>query len=129
MPAHHLVADRRDHVAEGERAGFLRHPGVEDHLQQQVAQFVLQLAQLAAVDRIGDLVGFLDGVGGDAGEVLLQVPRATAGGIAQRRHDPEQGGDVASIVRPWIAHAGSIVRRAGSPRATKSPLSRPSRWL
>ena len=40
MAADHLVADRRHHVAEVERVLLLRHARVEDHLQQQVAEFV-----------------------------------------------------------------------------------------
>jgi hypothetical protein len=47
---------------------------VEHHLQQQVAQLVLQIGQVVAVDRIGDFVGFLDGVRRDAGEILLTGP-------------------------------------------------------
>jgi hypothetical protein len=32
---------------------------MEDHLQQQVAEFAAQVVQIAAVDRVGDFVGFL----------------------------------------------------------------------
>ena len=93
MAAHHLVADRSDDVGEGERALLLRHARMEHHLQQQVAQLVLQVAQVAAVDRIGDLVGLFDRVRRDAGEVLFDIPGATALRIAQARHDGEQAVD------------------------------------
>ena len=59
-----------------ERALLLGHAGVEHDLQQQVAQLVPQVVEIAARDRVGDLVGFLDRVGRDGREVLLQVPRA-----------------------------------------------------
>ena len=55
---------------------FLRHAGVEHDLEQQVAEFVLEVAEVAAGDGVGDLVGFLERVGRDGREVLLQVPRA-----------------------------------------------------
>ena len=129
MPARHLVADRRHHVGERERALLLRHPRMEHHLQQQVAELVLQIAQVAAVDRIGDFVGLLDGVGRDGREGLFDVPRATGFRVAQRGHDVEQVADVAHAVVARVAHAGSASRRATSPNARKSPLSRVSRWL
>ena len=94
---------------------------MEHHLQQQVAQLVPEVGHVAAIDRIGDLVGFLDGVRSDGREVLLQIPRAAAVRVAQPGHDGEQFSDV--------AHAGSRARSAASPSAMKSPLSRVSRWL
>ena len=52
--------------AKRERALLLRHAGVEDHLEQEVAEFVSQVVEVAAADRVRDLVGFLDRVGRDA---------------------------------------------------------------
>ena len=46
-------------------------------------------------DRVGDLIGFLDRVGRDGREILLEVPRAARARRAQRRHDREQALDVA----------------------------------
>jgi hypothetical protein len=65
------------------------------HLQEQIAEFVAEIVEVAARDRLGDLIGFLDGVGGDARKILLEVPRAAGAGRAQRRHDIEQTLDVA----------------------------------
>ena len=124
MPARHLVADRIDHVGERERALLLRHPRVEHHLQQQVAEFVLEVAHVAAIDRVGDFVGFLDGVRRDGREALLDVPRTAGLRIAQCGHDLEQALDPVRV-----AHAGNRSRKARSPKAMKSPLSRVSRWL
>lgn len=75
------------------------HARMERHLEQEVAKLLFQRRHIFARDRVGDFVGFLDGVGGDAGEVLLDVPRAAGFGVAQPRHDVEHGlggGGVAS---------------------------------
>ncbi len=64
---------------------------MEHHLEQQISQFVLEACHVAALDRIGDFVGFLDGIGRDAREGLLPIPRAAVG-RAQPRHDREQFG-------------------------------------
>ena len=90
MPPDHLARDRLDHVAERERVLLLRHAGVKHHLQQEIAEFVAQIVEIAARDGVGDLVGFLDGVGRDGRKILLEIPRAAGAGRAQRRHDLEQ---------------------------------------
>ena len=93
---------RLDHVAEIEGALLLRHAGVEDDLQQQIAELVLQVGEIVARDGVGDLVGFLERIGRDGPEILLQVPRAAAAGRAQRRHDLDQAGNVAGgLHRGW----------------------------
>ena len=46
------------------------------------AKLVAQIAEVVAIDRVGDLVGFLDRVRGDRVEVLLHVPRTAALRIA-----------------------------------------------
>ena len=81
---------------------FLGHAGVEHDLEQEIAELVLELLEIAARDRVGHLVGFLDRVGRNGGEALLEVPRAAALGIAQARHDREEALD-----RGLGAHAGS----------------------
>ncbi len=90
----HLRRDRLDHVAEGERVGLLAHARVIDDLQQEVAELVLELREIAALDRIRDLVGLLDRVGRDRREILLEIPRAAGARRAQRGHDLDQAGDV-----------------------------------
>jgi hypothetical protein len=67
---------------------------MEHDLQQQVAEFVLEVVEVVAVDGIGDLVGFLDRVRRDAGEGLLHVPGTAMLTIAQARHDLEEALDV-----------------------------------
>ena len=69
-----LFGDRLDHVAEIEGALLLGHAGVEDDLQQQVAEFLLEIGKIVARDRVGDLIGFFERVGRDGREVLRQDP-------------------------------------------------------
>ena len=42
MAADRLLVDGLDHVGKGEGALLLGHARMEDHLQQQVAEFVLE---------------------------------------------------------------------------------------
>ncbi len=106
MTPQQLLGDRLDHVAEVESTLLLRHARMENHLQQEVAQFLTQIVELAACHRIGDLIGLLDGVGSDGRKILLQVPWTTGAGRAQRRHDRKQPADIAGR-----EHGGPEVRR------------------
>ena len=90
MPADHLVGDRGGDRVEIEFLFLVGHLGVEHDLEQQVAELVLERRHVLALDRVRDLVGLFDGVGGDGGEALLEVPGAAAIGIAQLLHDGEQ---------------------------------------
>ncbi len=47
MAADQLVADGAGHVVEREGALLLGHPGLEHHLQEQVAEFVTQVGEVA----------------------------------------------------------------------------------
>ena len=49
---------------------------MEDDLKEEIAEFVLQRGHVAALDRVGHLIGLLDRVGGDRREILLAIPRA-----------------------------------------------------
>ena len=84
----------RNHVRQREMAGFLGHAAMIDRLQQQVAKLVAQVRHVVARNRVRDLIGFLDRIGRDAGEVLLDIPRASAGGIAQTGHDGDERGNI-----------------------------------
>lgn len=90
MPPFHLVADRRHDIGEGEVAGFLGDPAVEDDLKQQVAEFVLQIGHIATRDRVGDFIGFFNGIRRNRREALCAIPFAAGFRIAQARHDREQ---------------------------------------
>ena len=95
MPPDHLPRDGFDDIAEGKRALFLGHAGMKYDLQQQIAEFIAEIGEVAARDRVGDFVGFLDGVGRNARKRLFEVPRAAATGRSQLRHDVEQAFDIA----------------------------------
>ena len=87
----HLRRDGVHNITERERTFFLCHACMKHHLQQQIAEFLLQVLEIAPCDCLRNLIGLLDGVGGDGREGLLQIPRASSFGRAQRRHDVEQG--------------------------------------
>jgi len=113
MAALQLVGDGVGHVVEGEQPLFLGHAGVENRLEQQVAQFGLQFVHVAPLDGVGDFIGLLDRIGGDGGEGLLHVPWASADRGAQLRHDADQAVDRA---RRGVAHepACGVAPRASS---------------
>ena len=102
MAANHLVRDAARDRVEIEAAVLPRHLGVEDDLEEQVAEFVPQRRPIALADRFGHLVGLLDRVGRDGLETLLQIPRATAIRIAQPGHDLQQPVDAGPLI-PVVA--------------------------
>ena len=75
--------------------------GVEDHLEQHIAELLADLRVVAALDRIDQLVTLFQCVRRDGGEALLEIPRATALGVAQPRHHGEQ---VGHAVTGFTAH-------------------------
>ena len=81
---------RVDHVVEREMAGFLGHLRVEHDLELQIAELVGERVHVVAGDRVGDLIGFLDRVGGDGREILLAIPFAAGVRIAQPAHDRDE---------------------------------------
>ena len=85
VAADHLGRDRRDDIAESEQPAFLGHARVEHDLEQQIAELVLQRRPVLVLDRARDLIGFLDRVGRDGREILLDVPRTARFGSRSRR--------------------------------------------
>ncbi len=110
-----LVRDRPRHVREVEHPRLLGHPGVEHDLQQQVAELARQLVPGLPGDGVGDLVRLLDGVGGDRGEILLDIPGTAGRRIAQRRHDGDQA-----------CGLGLGLHAVGHGRCPAIPASRPT---
>ena len=86
----HLRADGFSDIAEREQLGFFGNARVEYNLQQKIAQFVFQRRHIAALDRVGNLVGFLDRVRRDRGKALREIPFAAALRIAQQRHNRQK---------------------------------------
>jgi hypothetical protein len=58
-----------------------------DDLELEVAKLFPEVRHVAAADRVGDLIGFLDRVRRDRLERLLTVPFAAVHRIAQPAHD------------------------------------------
>ena len=77
MAPNHLVANRRHDGVEIEGPVFLGYARVEDDLQQQIAELVTEAVDIAALNRIVDFVGFLDGVRRDGGEGFVGRPTDT----------------------------------------------------
>ena len=77
MTTNHLPRDCIDHVGEAEQRLLSRHLRVVDDLEQEIAELILEPVDILACNRVGDFVGLLDGVGGDARETLLHIPRTT----------------------------------------------------
>ena len=85
--------------------------GVVDDLEQQVAQFLLERRHVVALDGVGDLVGFLDRIGRDRLEGLVDVPGAAMLAVAQPGHDGEEarhrllgervGGGTCGVMSLW----------------------------
>ena len=78
MTVDQLVAEVVGHVAEIERALFLAQFRIEHHVQEQVAQLLLDACHIMIGDGIGQLVGLLDSVAPQRIEGLLTVPGALA---------------------------------------------------
>ncbi|MNE74476.1 hypothetical protein D3C80_1705590 [compost metagenome] len=90
VTADQLAGDAVDHSVEFETAFFARQLAVVNHLEQQVTEFALQVLEVAALDGVGDFVGFFEGVGDDGRVGLLEVPRAAILRVAQAGHEVEQ---------------------------------------
>lgn len=84
---HHLVRNAAHNGLKAEMPQFFAYRGVIDGLKQEIAQFALQFRPVLTRDGIGDLIGFLDGVGRDSVKCLLDIPRTARFGITQTAHD------------------------------------------
>src|SRR5262249_12337504 len=90
--------------------------GVEHDLQEHVAQLVAYALDVAAVDRVEDLVGLLDQIGPQTLWRLLAVPRATARGT-QACHDVDQAGE--AVERVCIGHRARLTALRGAVNADR----------
>ena len=109
----HFRGNGIHHVLKGEASVFLRHARVIDHLQQEIAELVLEPIEIASCDRIRDLIGFLDRVWRDRREGLLAIPRTARLGIPQSPHDAEQILDAIGPGRV-VSHVDCVAQRRGA---------------
>src|ERR1022692_5249472 len=79
MAAHQFPVDGVERVADREAVLFGGHLGIEDRLEQEVAQLFREALPVAPVDGIEDLIGLFEGVGLDGIEGLLAIPGASTG--------------------------------------------------
>ena len=79
MAINELVGDPRCDITQGEVAAFFFDNGMENDLQQQVAEFLFKRSHIVAVERIKHLVCFFQQRGAQAFVGLLRIPRAAAG--------------------------------------------------
>ena len=101
MTPDHLVANGLCDIGKVKYALFLGHLGVEDHLKQQITQFVAQIGHIAALYGIGHLIGLLDRIGGNGGKALLKVPGTAANRCAQAGHDLDQ-------IKDWMGRISQV---------------------
>ena len=86
MPADQFAVQMVEHIGDGEVALVGGHLRIEQHLQQQIAEFFGKMREVAALNGVEDFVGFFKRVFADGVEGLLAVPGAAAGS-AQPRHN------------------------------------------
>jgi len=86
MAPHQLGGNGVEGIRHFETSGFSRDLGMEDTLEHHIAEFARERVQVAPVQDLERLVGFLQQKGAQAGVRLLAIPRTPALG-AQRGHD------------------------------------------
>ena len=112
VPGDQLVGDAAGDVLEGEPVrGLGGDLGVEDHLEQQIAELLPKMIMVAGLDRLDRLAGLLDQVLHQREVGLLGVPRALP---AQPGHHRDQPLDLGSTTPAGCSPAtGSGQRPAG----------------
>jgi hypothetical protein len=111
VPADQLLANVLGDLLERPSPALLEQQREEVDLEEDVAQLVEQLGVVAAVRRVGQLVGLLDRVRDDRTLVLLTVPGALAPQPARQLVQASYrvagwvGGD--GVIRWWWGPASS----------------------
>ena len=90
MAANQLVANASGNRIEIEALCFPGDLRVEHHLQQQVAEFLLEILVVTMTDCIGHFVGLFQDIWHQRGMGLFQVPGAARCWIPQLCHDIDQ---------------------------------------
>lgn len=86
VAANHLLIDFADDIGDGEARFFASDLGVEEDLEEEIAEFFCEFGVIMAFQRVEDFVGLFDQVGAKRGVRLFAVPR-TATGSTEPRHD------------------------------------------
>ncbi|MGY4437162.1 hypothetical protein ACVWWO_009639 [Bradyrhizobium sp. F1.13.1] len=120
MAPDHFSRDGLDDIAKSKGVLLRRHLGVEDDLEQQVAELLAEIVEIAAADGLDYLIGFLNRIGRDGRKILLEVPGAAGHRRAQRRHDLDQAGNVAGRGHCGAVSWLSSLMPKASPRSQRS---------
>jgi len=89
MPPHHLVDELAEQIGHREVALLLGNAGVEDDLEQEIAELLAHGRAATGLDRLEDFVGFLDEKWFERSRGLLTIPRATAR-FTESLHDVQE---------------------------------------
>ena len=111
-----------ENIVNGKRGLFFRHLGIEEHLQQQIAEFPGEFGPVAIIDGFQNFVGFFQGVGLDGIEGLFAIPGAAARG-AQTLHD----GDRAFETFSCGGHSATNVNDSEGGRQCRAHTANPTR--
>src|SRR3954463_5597383 len=120
MAPDELLAQRLHHVGKVEHTLLLGHPRMKNDLQEKVAKLLAQIYEIAARNGVGDLVGFLNRIGRDGREILVEVPRTARPRSTEGRHDLKKMGNVAGR-----AHRTAESGSGASPRRRAKERIRP----
>lgn len=90
MPAQHFVGNSAGDIVKIKRTFFLGNARVEDDIEQQITEFLADVCTVITLDRVDQLVGFIEGVGGDGLAGLAYIPGTATLRVAQVYHDLQQ---------------------------------------
>ena len=128
VAADQLLRQALRHAVQIEGSGFRGNFRVQHRLQKQVAQFVAHLLRIAGANRIGHLVGFLDGVRNERFVRLLDVPGAAARRPQAMHHGAQAGEGFESRWRDGKRHEAKEAKASPLRVADRGPavLSAPA---
>ena len=86
VAANQFFVDFADDVGDVETAFFMGDLGVEEDLEEEIAEFVGEFGVVGGIERVEDFVGFFDEIGAEGGVSLFAVPGAAVG-RAETGHD------------------------------------------
>ena len=86
VAADQLAIEAGNHIRDGEVTRLVGHLRIKEDLEQEVAQLLAKVGPMAPLDRVEDLVGFLERIFPYGVEALLAIPGASTG-TAQPGHD------------------------------------------
>jgi len=90
MPPRELICDSLSHVMKVESPSLPSQLRVKDYLDENIAEFFLEVRPVLVINGFEDLMDFLDQVGLQRAMILLKIPRASGFRVAELSHDFEQ---------------------------------------